>query len=1019
MSTGSTGQLQNLRDFTVQIRTPDHQAIVGTGIVVAANGLVVTCLHVAQAACAHDGPVSVGDEVGVYFPRAVEEEARKRQATVYGVLQGYDDDAVLLKVQGDSLPVAEDQIAVLGAAELSEGHTFRSYGYPGLDKYLAAYAEGKIRGQVDRPAGYRLQCEPLQLKSSEIDRGMSGSAVLDVERNLVVGIVTETYIPSRSTKHRDTAWAVDAAILSLSPFNLPLRDSPLPRSSARQPQTDVTEARASVELQSRLALHGASAPLATWVGREQLLTDLESDWRRQRARVVGLIGFGGSGKSSLARKWVDAVVHSPRPPSGIFWWSFSAQPSVDAFLEAALRYLSSDRIDPQRLSGANIRVQVIASMLGAAPVIFVLDGLEELQDPLPDDPGALQNPDLREFLELLAGTDHKSMCVITSRLPVVDLIAYPAYRQREVEALTVEESRGLLRKLGVTGRSQTLDRIVTAWGGHALTLSLIGSHLAQSFGGKVSEADALPQPQIGDDRYDRLQKMLAHYDSHLTDAQRLALAIFSAFRLPVPQAAFAAVFRASPEVLKGQKKPKRHKKRAAAQAAFNAPLTALSDRAFSSLINRLVASSLVRRDAANKTYSLHPLVRLHYAGSLDRRAARLLHRRIASFYLEQAGALSERPTLEELGPLIEAVHHSCQSREYGKALTIYWRQILQGQRYVLTAELGAYETSLALMREFFPDGDVSRDCLVRDDKGRRRIMRETGFALMALGQPKEAQAMYLRLTAADLKAKSWHEASLAYQDLSRLNAALGLLDDAEAAAAQAWRWARRARSGTSTRNALVMRGWVAHLRGDAASATSDFRHAADLMARIEPDTRFLDGMKGALYAEHLWRSGDADRARQIAEYNQTISEARHHAYNLSRFHRILGHLDADAGETDRARAHFDAAVDYARSTSDRVTLINALLSRGHFLARVAKDAVSARRDLDETIGYVRSGGFHLHEVDARVLLTWVHLAEGNTDAARGEAEAAKDVSVELGYHWGKVDAEVVLDAIRFHEGDAT
>jgi hypothetical protein len=61
-------RLQNLRDFTVQIRDPSSDAIVGTGIVVSMDGRIVTCAHVVRAANVEprDGD---GAEVGVYFPQ--------------------------------------------------------------------------------------------------------------------------------------------------------------------------------------------------------------------------------------------------------------------------------------------------------------------------------------------------------------------------------------------------------------------------------------------------------------------------------------------------------------------------------------------------------------------------------------------------------------------------------------------------------------------------------------------------------------------------------------------------------------------------------------------------------------------------------------------------------------------------------------------------------------------------------------------------------------------------------------
>jgi hypothetical protein len=43
-------RLQNLRDFTVQIRRVEDDSIVGTGIAVSTDGRIVTCAHVVEAA---------------------------------------------------------------------------------------------------------------------------------------------------------------------------------------------------------------------------------------------------------------------------------------------------------------------------------------------------------------------------------------------------------------------------------------------------------------------------------------------------------------------------------------------------------------------------------------------------------------------------------------------------------------------------------------------------------------------------------------------------------------------------------------------------------------------------------------------------------------------------------------------------------------------------------------------------------------------------------------------------------
>jgi hypothetical protein len=72
----------------------------------------------------------------------------------------------------------------------------------------------------------------------------------------------------------------------------------------------------------------------------------------------------------------------------------------------------------------------------------------------------------------------------------------------------------------------------------------------------------------------------------------------------------------------------------------------------------------------------------------------------------------------------------------------------------------------------------------------------------------------------------------------------------------------------------------------------------------------------------------------------------------------------------------------------------------------------ARADLSDAIQYAVAGGHRIYEVDVRVGLAWMYLAEGNADAARAEAEHAQRLSSELGYQWGRVDASTVLDGLR-------
>src|SRR5262249_28962996 len=151
---------------------------------------------------------------------------------------------------------------------------------------------------------------------------------LDVVRNLVVGIVSETWFADESGKDRDTAWAINASVLAFSRLSLPLHDEALPLQLAELPVYNRRLNRRTVPAPGH-RLGDAPAPLGDWVGRRDLLWVLDEAWGDGRTLVIGLIGFGGEGKSSLARRWVDTVINRYGELAGTFWWSFGERPNAE------------------------------------------------------------------------------------------------------------------------------------------------------------------------------------------------------------------------------------------------------------------------------------------------------------------------------------------------------------------------------------------------------------------------------------------------------------------------------------------------------------------------------------------------------------------------------------------------------------------------------------------------------------------------------------------------------------------
>jgi tetratricopeptide (TPR) repeat protein len=1002
---------QRVDDFAVGILDNTGEAFIGTGIAIS-DRKIVTCAHVVENILGKHPREAISTEINVYYIGArISDDKKERRARVAQCFSDeYDDDVVLLELVGELSPLAPDQIAVLGDAKFSSGHEFQSFGFASLGEDETTWADGTIMGEIGiasrRGKPKKLLAQHIQLESKQIDEGMSGAAVLDKQHNLVVGIISGKWKSPTWNKpgnrHPYTNRGVNARVLTFPPMGLELYNGERPYPRRKGPPLHV-EASANPQSTAGYDLSRAPDPLSEWVGREALLKQINDDYADPGVRVVGLIGFGGEGKSSLARQWLANVLGettsvgtqpatSPaHKPDGVFWWSFDERQSSDEFFEAALTYVSGAEVARGATSTAR-RAGLITSELLRRRLIFVLDGLEVMQEDTGDHYGRISHDDLRAFLEWLVCLPHESFCLITSRARVVDIINATTYREHEVSRLSAEDGRALLREIGVKGGDAELDKVVENWDGYALILSLIGTYLKERFEGNMAHIGKIPLPTANEDHYQRVHRILHRYDEHLTMPERVFLTLFSAFRTPMPAAAFTQVFRMD-----------------MGADALNAPVVTLDDAEFESLIRCLLNYRILRRNSQDSLYTMHPLIRDHYLGHLaasDWSKTQTLHERIKEYYLVIAGDTPEYPQLEDLMPLIEAVHHACCAGNYDEGYAIYDTRIEpSNERWILVWELGAHEANLMLMREFFASSDDSAEPLVSAPEAKWAILNHTGVCLMGVGRPAQAQSFFERSIKVTLAIQDWRNTSISYANLGEMYFYLGNLAAMAEVAQQSVDMAGRAQDEEGDWFALTYKAWAAHLRGDMVEAGTLFRQAEVSRREIEPDSVGLTDTWGVWYADHLRRAGNATYARTVTEANLKFCKEQSLEPGMCECHRMLGDLDADAGQHDSARNHYNEAIKLEQST------IEVLTARGRWAAQQG-DLEAARCDLDEALEYARNGGYRIYEADIYIGRAWAHLRTHALSAARLDAQHALRISVEMGYHWGQVDAMEVLTELK-------
>jgi tetratricopeptide (TPR) repeat protein len=994
---------QNVRDFTIQILDSQNM-IVGTGFVASDDGKIITCAHVVEAAI---GPnkSQKDSEISIYFPQAKGDDNKLKKAKIISILGKNEDDIALLRLT-ERLPIGVN-VAVLGDAESSFKHEFHSYGYRSLDAYSAGWAYGTILGSVEPPKNKKVHFEPIQLESSQINKGMSGAAILDIDEksNLVVGIVSNTWFPDKSTKDRDTAWAANAKVLSIEPFNIPIRNEPHKYGTVKKTIIDIDPNKSHVETDLGISWNYPPPINDIWVGREEMIYSITEDWKNPIRRVTQIIGFAGEGKSSLVREWLTNLIQKKYDnapiPDGIFWWGFSENQNVDLFFEAIIKYMSKGNVDPTYLPSSNIKAKYIGEMLKKGRYIFVLDGLEIMQFQGGNLHGSVKNEDLREFIRYLAAPYHESFCIITSGLNVSDLMDFVVTCSlRELKSLALHEGVTLLRKLGINGQNEMLQKVVKKWECHALTLTLIASYLIENYGGDINRINEVPFATSKESRYENIQQILETYDKNMTTSQAAFLTIFSAVRLPINESAFSRILTIKENI--------------------NSLFQSLPIESLKNIILELIEKRVLRYNHEGDNYTIQPIIKDYYYSKLVQQKKYHLevHEAIANYFFELSMHSSQEKSIDALSPLVEAVHHSCRADNFAVAWNIYMKYINPPEEYPLTDKFGAYNTALNIMREFYPNNDMSQTPMIENLKISSQILANSGFCLMTAGDLKEAVFLLLREieTAKSINYNS--RISNAFQNLSRAYILLGELDKGTVAARKAIRASSmihdnykhhpmNKRRIENTRNSFSLLGWAYHLRGYIKAASSIFKKAEEFQLEICDENPYLEGYRGIFHADHLLKIGDSSTARTIIENNIQVSGKSKKLPQLARCYRLLGNLESD-NDTKKALESYRLSVNLAREIFRKEPLIEVLTARGRFLARNGIDFALAFNDLNEALNYSLESNYKVFESDIRLGLAWANLAAKKKDNARLEANRSIQLSQEIGYYWGKVDAEQII-----------
>jgi tetratricopeptide (TPR) repeat protein len=737
--------------------------------------------------------------------------------------------------------------------------------------------------------------------------------------------------------------------------------------------------------------HGQSSE-RHWANRVQQLDLLTEYWTDDQVRVVGLIGWGGVGKSSLARRWFDEFSNRDIKPDGFFWWSFYYQASLDEFLEAALIYLTGGQFQPSTIPTPWARIQQFIALLGAGKFVIVLDGLEVAQKTAEtdDDFGWLTDRAFRNFLELCADPMlHQSFILITSRFPLTDLQPHDgfSYKSLQIDYFSENDGAEYLKRRGVKGGLAVLRRLSNEYGGHALSLSLLAGYLNEYFAGQSQYASQIPF--LATSETTKVNQILQAYDARLTDVQKAFMQLLAAFRRAMPHQTLKLMID-KPDFVESNPLQK--------------PLSRLTSFELRGLINNLKKRGLIFSDDSGNAYTTHPLIREYFYTqlSLDPDLKQKVNLQLRKFAAELP--IPEKPTrLEDFMPLFDFVFYSCQAGFFDEAARKIHDNYVTVDRWELGYLFGAYELELSILSEFFPKRDFTKPPQVTDLKAKSFLITEVGYAMYKLGELSEALKFWERTFETYQKSLDHKTVAIVNYGLAQARSTMGNLEKAYVDAEKALRHSRLSNAKLWECNNLATLGWLAFLRGDFNSAEQYYQEANTLKWSDNPEELGLFSVLGVEYATFLLATGRINESLEKVKRNLTICRARGWQESIIHCERLLGDIAFVNKDATEASQHYREALELARNFGLQEQIVRILLG-------IAKVAITSG-EFDEASANLVSAfqiasqlGYAIWQADICNCWSELNLKQNNFEAAKEQAHKALEISEMTDYAWGKSES---------------
>jgi len=724
-------------------------------------------------------------------------------------------------------------------------------------------------------------------------------------------------------------------------------------------------------------------------GREAELDFLNQSWDEGRLNVIAIASMVGSGKTALIERWRQRLASEGyRGANCVIVRSFDRQcsegesTSSEMLLQSLLRWFEVS--DPERGSPWEQGVR-LAEHIQAQRTLLIIDALEMLQyGPGPRE-GQLRDDGIFGMLNTLVDFN-PGLCVVTSRLPIVDLDGMPKERVCTCRLGPLPTPAGveLLNAWGVRGDIGELGMAVEEVHGHCLTITILGSYLREVYQGDVLRRNeaVLSEDQLHGHQIDTLLNAYEHWFEGTPELAVLFL--LALFEGPADLYALAAL--RSTQVIEG----------------LTDIIFEVSNARWQQAVATLRRVGLIAEIDSSEPESLdtHRFVREYFNRRL--KAKNLLaweagHSRLFEYFQQVAPELPF--TLEDIEPLYRAVTHGCKAQRHHEAFyDVYQKRIDRGCFWSVD-QLGGIGVDLEALASFFEQRWHKLSTNLTSSE-QACILDLVSYRLQLLLRLQESVIPRTEVFRDYIRMENWQKATLSAGHLCEIYKATGRLCQALKYTEQAITLADKSNECGIKVSSRLRRAHILQCMGHTKKAHQLFDEAM-LLYSNDHANMVVTGFVGFYYFDHLANHGNYEDtlryAEQLLEFSVGVS---HRIIDIGLGYLAMGRaylLRASQGDyLSECQNYLDRAVHFWKCSGSEDEMPRPLLLRAELYLLLTNYA-SCQADLHAAHSIIIRGNLRLFEVDYYIISARLCFSIGNFNEAQDDLRRARKLIAETGY----------------------